>query len=91
MASDGSIPAIDACTLTASTAYSIIDVFPVLNSASSYLMYNIGTATSGIEELVVMLRDNTGTNTYTGKLKDPTNPDSTFWTDAYRAQVPDYD
>ena len=54
-------------------------------------MYNIGTATSGIEELVVMLRDNTGTNTYTGKLKDPTNPDSTFWTDAYRAQVPDYD
>ena len=54
-------------------------------------MYSTTTPITGIEELVVMLRDNTGTNTYTGKLKDPTDPYSTYWTDASRAELPDYD
>ena len=82
---NGNIAAIAACTLRASTAYTILDVFPLTAASQSYYMYSTTTPITGIEELVVMVRDNSGTNTYTGKLKDPTNPDSTYWTDAYRA------
>jgi len=40
---------------------------------------------NGIKELVVMLRDPTGSNSYTGKLANPQDPAGTFWTDNYRA------
>jgi hypothetical protein len=40
---------------------------------------------NGIKELVVMLRDPTGSNSYTGALANPADPDGTWWTDNYRA------
>jgi len=38
-----------------------------------------------IKETVVMLRDPTGSNTYSGLLANPLDPDGSWWTDNYRA------
>jgi len=66
-------------------------VFPILDTSEHVPMFNPDASPStvnGLKELVVMLRDNSGSNTYTGQLKNPDDPAGTWWTDDYRAQVP---